>query len=184
MSSAAGIGPRASGRAAPAARTPACRPRRVAPIGLRLARSPGRGGRSRPSPQRWWAASSSAARSVDREVPGPGAADRHVAGEREPPARRVDREDRQAVVAAVRAVEEAAVGRRLDLGRVARAREALGQRLDGLDRRELALRRRRSRRRRSCRAELVDHVGVPALRVEREVARAGARGDGGRRRAA
>ena len=63
-----------------------------------------------------------AARRVDLEVARPAAADRHVALGREPSAlRRRCWKIAEAVVAAVRAVDEAPVGRDLDLGGVARA---------------------------------------------------------------
>ena len=119
---------------------------------------------------------------VDAEVARGLAAGRLVADRREPAGRGVDREDRDAVVAAVRAVEELARGMDLHLGR-------------RVARRDLRPRRAASRWSGSRfkvpslgvvvegghrAGHLVDHVGVPAVGMEREVARAGA----GRDRAA
>ena len=113
---------------------------------------------------------------VDREVPRVLPADAHVPRRREAAGRLVDGEDGEAVVAAVRAVDEAAVGRYRDLGRRARPGEARGQGAHRLERREGALVRvvgEGSDRR----EELVDHVEVRPGRVERQVAGPGSGGE-------
>ena len=111
---------------------------------------------------------------VDREVPGGLPADRRVARRSQAAARSVDPEDGEAVVAAVRTVDEAAVRRDGDLGREARPGEARRQRRDRLDRREHAL-LRVVREDADRGEELVDGVEELPARAKRQVARAGAR---------
>ncbi len=119
---------------------------------------------------------------VNGEIPRRFALCRSVLDEGQSPRRLVDRKDRDTVMAAVRAVEEPAVRMHGDLRGRTLPFEGGGQRRDSLHFREPArggvIAKRGDRR-----IQFADHVGEPAVRVKREVARSGTgfdRGEGRR----